>query len=198
MGIAVGLAATGVLPIVLGRGTKIAQWIVAGDKTYRAVCELGATTDTLDVDGTVLERHPIDDVDADAVRTAARRLTGAIEQIPPMYSAVKVGGERLYEKARRGEVVERAPRRVTVHELDVEAFERALVGPDAERGVVAARSDAEHSRGRIALDRRTAAGRADERARERDGDEGAPSGHPITPSSSGIWRITWRGRCGAP
>ena len=121
--------ATGVLVLGLGRATRILSYAQAGPKTYRATATLGVTTTTLDASGEVLERRPIDVTEAD-VKTAAAAFVGNIEQIPPMVSAVKIKGERLYKKALRGEEVERPPRPVTIHELIVTSFEAPDVGLD--------------------------------------------------------------------
>jgi tRNA pseudouridine55 synthase len=115
-------AATGVLPILMGKATRIAEYLLDWDKEYRAVLRLGETTDTLDATGTVLERRQVEDVSSEAVHAATAAFTGRIRQIPPMYSAVKVEGVPLYKSARQGRVVERAVREVTVHRLDVEAI----------------------------------------------------------------------------
>lgn len=109
--------ATGVLPVLLGRAVKASDYVVAGDKEYAAVMTLGVETDTEDSTGNVLSTS--DEIPSEErVTEVCRAFMGEIEQIPPMYSAVKVGGEKLYEIARRGETVERAPRRITVAELD--------------------------------------------------------------------------------
>jgi tRNA pseudouridine55 synthase len=113
--------ATGVLVLGLGRATRLLAYAQAGPKTYLATAFLGVTTSSLDASGSVTSEAPVD-VEPAGLEDACARFVGAIEQIPPMVSAVKVGGERLYEKARRGETVERAPRRVTVHELEVVDF----------------------------------------------------------------------------
>ena len=114
--------ATGVLVLGLGRATRILSYAQAGPKSYAAVATLGVTTSTLDAAGDVLDEREVD-VTEEQVRAAAARFVGAIQQIPPMVSAVKVGGERLYKKARRGEDVERPPRAVTIHRLDVTAVD---------------------------------------------------------------------------
>ncbi len=121
-------AATGVLVLCLGRATKLVQFLQAGTKTYRARLVLGVETDTQDAEGKVLATRDASGVDEAALRRALGELTGEIEQLPPMVSAVKVGGRRLHEAARAGEEVEREPRRVTVHRLellDVQPGERA-------------------------------------------------------------------------
>lgn len=115
--------ATGVLVCCLGRATRLVQFLQSGRKTYAARMVLGRTTSTQDAAGEVLEEHDASDLTEHEVCEVLMRFQGEIEQIPPMVSAVKVGGERLHEKARRGEVVEREPRRVTVHDLVLEDFE---------------------------------------------------------------------------
>lgn len=112
---------TGVLPLCLGRATRLVEYIQDLPKQYEAQLVLGLATDTEDLSGTVLERA--DDVRAvvteEEVRQAIRRFEGEIEQVPPMYSAVKVDGKRLYELARQGLEVERKPRKVTVHSIEL-------------------------------------------------------------------------------
>ncbi len=112
--------ATGVLPLVIGEATKLARYLTGGDKTYRAVIRLGVTTTTLDAEGEVVEERPVQVSEAD-VRAVLPAFTGDIEQIPPMYSAKKMQGTRLYELARQGIEVEREPKRVTVHKLELVA-----------------------------------------------------------------------------
>lgn len=112
-------AATGVLPILLGKGTRIAEYLLTWDKEYRAVLHLGQTTDTLDATGTVLKESEINHLTSEAIRIACTAFQGEISQVPPMYSAVKVHGVPLYKSARAGKIVERRSRRVTVHDLNV-------------------------------------------------------------------------------
>jgi tRNA pseudouridine55 synthase len=114
--------ATGVLVVALGRATRLLPWLPLEPKGYLATIRFGSATDTLDATGNVTSTAPADHLDAAAVAAALAGMTGAQQQIPPMVSAVKVGGERLYAKARRGEQVERAPRPVTVHALDLLHF----------------------------------------------------------------------------
>lgn len=113
--------ATGVLVLGLGRATRILSYAQAGPKAYRALATLGVKTSTLDASGEVIETTPVVVTEED-VRATVDRFVGDIEQVPPMVSAVKVGGERLYKKARRGEEVERKARPVTIYELEVTAF----------------------------------------------------------------------------
>lgn len=115
-------AATGVLPLLIGRGTRIAEYLVEWDKEYRAVLRLGETTDTQDATGTVLARYTTDLVTPAAIHEAISRFRGPIEQVPPMYSAVKVGGVPLYKSARAGKTIARDARTIVIHSLDVEAI----------------------------------------------------------------------------
>ena len=114
--------ATGVLPICLGEATKLAQYLLADDKGYEADLLLGVETDTLDRTGTVTATHPVS-VTREAVLAALAARTGAQDQIPPMYSAIKQGGVRLYHRARAGEEIEREPRRIRIDSLELLAFE---------------------------------------------------------------------------
>ncbi|HSF66885.1 MAG TPA: tRNA pseudouridine(55) synthase TruB [Nitrospiraceae bacterium] len=115
-------AATGVLPLLIGRGTRIAEYLVEWDKEYRAVLRLGETTDTQDATGTVLARHMTNSVTPEEIHKAVARFHGPMQQIPPMYSAVKVSGVPLYKFARAGKTVAREARTVVVHALEVEAI----------------------------------------------------------------------------
>lgn len=124
--------ATGVLPIVVGEGTKLAAFLLLDDKEYEGELELGVETDTLDAEGTVVGRRPWDGVGRADLERAMAALTGEIDQVPPMHAALKHGGRRLYELAREGVEVERAPRRVRVDRFTVVAFE-----PPRARFVVA-------------------------------------------------------------
>jgi len=112
-------AATGVLPVLLGRATRIAEYLLEWDKEYRAVLRLGETTDTQDATGKVLSQTDPGTVDEESLRQIVARFRGPQRQIPPMYSAVKVGGRPLYKAARAGETVERAERAIVVRELDI-------------------------------------------------------------------------------
>lgn len=116
-------AATGVLVACLGRATKLVPYLQAGRKTYAARMVLGVETDSQDADGAEVARHDASHIDERSLCEALTHFQGDILQVPPMVSALKVGGERLHEKARRGETVERAPRPVTVDDLVLDAFE---------------------------------------------------------------------------
>ncbi|WHZ24115.1 MAG: tRNA pseudouridine(55) synthase [Nitrospira sp.] len=112
-------AATGVLPLLVGRGTRIAEFLLEWDKAYLAGLRLGEITDTQDATGTVLQRSPTESITEERVREVATEFEGSIQQVPPMYSAVKVGGVPLYKAARAGRDVARRARAVTVSRLDV-------------------------------------------------------------------------------
>ena len=109
--------ATGLLVVLLGRATRAAQYAEAREKTYEAAIRFGLVTDTQDVSGTVLETHPADVSDA-ALQAVLPGFRGEITQIPPMYSALKVNGQKLYVLARKGREVERQPRPVTIYALE--------------------------------------------------------------------------------
>jgi tRNA pseudouridine55 synthase len=111
--------ATGLLILCLGKATRLSEHLTGLDKTYEGVLRLGIVTDSYDIDGKVVSETDVPDLDAAAIQSVCDRFVGDIEQIPPMVSAVKIGGQRLYKLARRGEEVERPPRQVTVHAFDV-------------------------------------------------------------------------------
>jgi tRNA pseudouridine55 synthase len=111
-------AATGVLPLVLGRATKLAQYLSGGDKTYRAVIRLGVCTTTLDAEGEVTQTRDVTCSEAE-VRAAAAAMVGQGEQVPPMYSAKKIDGKKLYELARKGIEVERPAKPITIHFINI-------------------------------------------------------------------------------
>jgi tRNA pseudouridine55 synthase len=112
-------AATGVLPVCLGQGTRIVEFLVATTKTYRAGIELGVTTDTYDASGRITQRGDPSSIDLDKFQSALASLRGTIRQTPPMYSALKHRGQPLYKLARSGINVERKSRTVTIHRLDL-------------------------------------------------------------------------------
>jgi len=112
--------ATGVLLVGLGRFTRMLRFLSGLDKSYEAEVVLGTATTTLDASGDVVGTWDMSQVTLAEVRQAAARLTGRVEQVPPMVSAVKVGGRRLHQLARAGVEVDRPPRTVTVHRFDVE------------------------------------------------------------------------------
>ena len=111
--------AEGVLPVCLGRATKLCDLLTEKGKTYEAVLLLGKTTDTQDISGEVLAQQDTGYLTEEAVREAVLSFLGESEQIPPMYSAVKVGGKKLYELAREGKTVERKPRKVVICQMQI-------------------------------------------------------------------------------
>lgn len=111
--------ATGVLPVCLGRATKVCELLTDHDKTYEALLLLGKTTDTQDISGQVLEERDPDDLTEEEVRSCIESFIGEYDQIPPMYSALKVNGKKLYELAREGKTVERKSRRVQIHGIRI-------------------------------------------------------------------------------
>lgn len=121
--------ATGVLPICIGRATKVCDMLTEADKVYKAELALGMTTDTLDADGEILTEQPVS-CTAEQIESTVRSFIGEIEQLPPMYSAIKQNGKKLYELAREGVTVERKKRRVRIYAAEVLYIdtERALVG----------------------------------------------------------------------
>jgi tRNA pseudouridine55 synthase len=111
--------ATGVLVICLGQATRVAEYLMAGRKRYRATVGLGMTTDTYDAEGQITDSGGRIDFDRAEIETALSRFRGKIEQVPPMYSAIKEGGQPLYKLARQGKVVARKARPVEIYELEV-------------------------------------------------------------------------------
>ncbi|HEY5673248.1 MAG TPA: tRNA pseudouridine(55) synthase TruB [Malonomonas sp.] len=111
--------ATGVLPVAVGDGTKILQFLLAEDKSYRATLRFGITTDTLDAEGQVQQQRPVPVDVLDRLEPACELFRGYIEQIPPMYSALKKDGVPLYKLARNGQTVEREARQVRVDRLEI-------------------------------------------------------------------------------
>ena len=111
--------ASGLLPICFGQATKVCGLLLDSNKTYRVTFILGERTTTGDREGAVVERLPVPELDAGAFRRIADRFLGESEQVPPMYSALRHQGQRLYRLARKGIEVERPPRHVTVHRMDL-------------------------------------------------------------------------------
>ena len=115
--------ASGLLPICFGEATKASGFLLDADKHYRVRCKLGERTTTGDAEGEVVESLAVPAFDAAAVEAVLAKFRGELEQIPPMYSAVKHQGQRLYKLARQGVEVERAPRRILIHELTLLALD---------------------------------------------------------------------------
>ncbi len=122
--------ATGLILVLVGKATRLARFFDLDKKGYSAVMELGSETDTEDASGQVTLECQVPELEPAHIEEVLRRFIGEIEQVPPMYSAVKVGGERLYKKARAGEEVERAPRKVTIEELRLTGIEGPHVSFD--------------------------------------------------------------------
>ena len=112
--------ATGVLPILIGKGTKFSKYLINHDKTYKAKIELGKKTDTADVEGNVIEEKPVDtEYIKQNLANVLKGFIGKQEQIPPMYSAIKKNGKKLYEYARKGEKIEVEPRKIEIYKIEL-------------------------------------------------------------------------------
>jgi len=111
--------ATGLLVLCLDKATRLSEHLTGLDKVYEGTMRLGITTSSYDLDGETLSESPVPALSLETIQTACDKYVGEIEQLPPMVSAVKVGGERLYKLARKGETVERKPRAVNVYEFKV-------------------------------------------------------------------------------
>lgn len=114
--------ASGLLPLCFGEATKFSAYLLEADKTYQVQLRFGVKTDTGDADGAVVETSTRTAVDKAELENALARMRGPLQQVPPMYSALKQGGQRLYALARAGHTVPRAPRPVVVHRFDLEVF----------------------------------------------------------------------------
>lgn len=109
--------ATGLLPLCFGEATKVSAMMLDDDKRYRVVIQLGVLTDTGDSEGIVVETKPVPEISLEALQSCLKTFTGEIEQVPPMFSALKHNGKKLYELARTGQIIERKARRITIYEL---------------------------------------------------------------------------------
>ena len=112
--------ASGVVPICIGRATRMMEYLVDGTKRYHATIRLGVETNTYDVDGEVTAEHDASNLDLDTIRQALSRFSGVVDQVPPMFSALKKDGKRLYQMARSGIEIEREARKVRVMSIDVQ------------------------------------------------------------------------------
>jgi len=121
--------AEGVLPVCIGKATKVADILTFSDKRYTAWLKLGITTDTQDASGTVLSVKQAD-FTPEQITQAINKFIGEIEQIPPMYSAIKIGGKKLYELARKGIDVERKPRKIKIYEINILSIEGDVASLD--------------------------------------------------------------------
>ena len=111
--------AEGLLPVCLGRSTKLVSLLTDTDKEYECVMRLGVSTDTEDMTGRILDERSLTGIDESRVREVIASFIGEYDQIPPMYSAKKIGGKKLYEYAREGKVIERSPSRVAIKYIDI-------------------------------------------------------------------------------
>ena len=113
--------ATGVLPLLIGKGTLCSQYLIEHDKIYEVVLKLGAKTDTADIEGNIIEEQEVimESLDENNVLDVLSGFLGKQEQIPPMYSAIKVNGKKLYEYARKGQTVEIKPRQIEIYKCEL-------------------------------------------------------------------------------
>ena len=111
--------ASGMLPICLGESTKFSSYLLDADKCYTATCKLGVTTTTGDTEGEVVQQRPVDVYDAELMRRVIEHFSDEVEQIPPMYSALKHNGTPLYKLARKGQEIERKSRLITIYNLEI-------------------------------------------------------------------------------
>lgn len=127
--------ATGMLPICFGEATKFSAYLLDASKSYRADCQLGKTTSTGDAEGEVTSQRPVE-VNQTMLDSVLKSFVGQLEQIPPMHSAVKVNGQRLYKLARNGREIERSARTIEIHSLDQVAFEndRLVIDVSCSKG----------------------------------------------------------------
>lgn len=116
--------ATGMLPVCFGEATKISAFLLDADKRYQLKCQLGVSTTTGDAEGDVLDTQDVSGITEAAIKAVLPEFIGEIEQVPPMYSALKHNGERLYKLARQGIEVERKSRRVTIYDIEFLSFEQ--------------------------------------------------------------------------
>ncbi len=116
--------ATGMLPVCFGEATKISAFLLEADKRYHLKCQLGVSTTTGDAEGDVLDTQDVSGITEAAIKAVLPEFIGEIEQVPPMYSALKHNGERLYKLARQGIEVERKSRRVTIYDIEFLSFEQ--------------------------------------------------------------------------
>lgn len=126
--------ATGVLVVCLGASTRLSDYVMHTTKIYRAEIQLGVETDTYDAEGEIVARQDASGVSQSDIVTVLGRFTGDIEQVPPMHSAIKVNGKKLYELARAGQTIERAARPVTIYAIDLIAYAGDIVTVDVTCG----------------------------------------------------------------
>ena len=127
-------AATGVLPIGLGEATRLLPYLVEGRKRYLATIELGRTTTTDDAEGTIVAEGPVPPLTIDQLEQALAAITGTIQQVPPMYSAIQVGGQRMYDLARQGQTITLAARPVEIEQIAIVDWRSPLLQLDIRCG----------------------------------------------------------------
>ncbi len=116
--------ATGLLPLCFGEATKVSGMMLDDNKRYQVIVQLGVKTDTGDLEGNVIATKPVPEFSVETIQTALKKFTGEIDQVPPMYSALKQNGKKLYELAREGKTVERLARHITIFELKLLAVQK--------------------------------------------------------------------------
>ena len=128
--------ATGMLPICFGEATKVCPYLLDSDKTYQVTAKLGETTDTGDSDGTIIKTMPIKKRDSKYWKKTFKQFIGVIDQIPPMYSALKKNGKRLYQLARKGENIDRCSRKITIYKINLlkHSFDRLVFHVHCSKG----------------------------------------------------------------
>jgi tRNA pseudouridine55 synthase len=127
-------AATGVLPIALGEATRLLEYLVEGRKAYRAEVRLGISTTTDDAEGTIVEERVVPALDQNAIQRALQPFTGTIQQVPPMYSAIQIGGQRMYDLARRGETIDLPSRTVEIDAIEIASWQNPILTIDVRCG----------------------------------------------------------------
>ena len=126
--------ATGLLPLCFGEATKVSALMLDDNKRYQVLVQLGVMTDTGDAEGSIIETKPVPDLSIEQIQACLQQFTGEIDQIPPMYSALKHNGRKLYELAREGKTIERKARRITIFELKLlKDFQAEARKPDQLR-----------------------------------------------------------------
>lgn len=119
--------ATGVLPVLLGNSTKLSKYLIEHDKVYVAKIKLGQRTDTGDIEGKVIEEKSVPEISIEKIKKALESFLGKGQQIPPMYSAIKINGKKLYEYARNGESVEVPPRNIEIYSIKLLEIEEKQI-----------------------------------------------------------------------
>lgn len=119
--------ATGVLPVLLGNSTKLSKYLIEHDKVYVAKIKLGQRTDTGDIEGKVIEEKSVPEISVEKIKKALESFLGKGQQIPPMYSAIKINGKKLYEYARNGESVEVPPRNIEIYSMKLLEIEEKQI-----------------------------------------------------------------------